>query len=179
MKKDEIIKVGEKNLPFKTDPNDFYMDITDKVSDLDDLNNLQLKINLKQEDVVHFGVTCDSCHQSNFNGIRFKCNKCEDFDLCEKCHSTVKHFDGKHTFETIKRSNRLPFKNIITHVIPEEKFEKKINKEEKKEIKEEKKEVKEEKKEIKEEKKVIQEEKKKKLKKKKKKLKKKKKKLKN
>lgn len=35
----------------------------------------------------HVGVNCDSCHQQNFQGRRFKCLVCDDFDLCENCEA--------------------------------------------------------------------------------------------
>ncbi|CAG0923941.1 unnamed protein product, partial [Notodromas monacha] len=33
----------------------------------------------------HSGVTCDSCKTADFKGLRFKCLKCFDFDLCQTC----------------------------------------------------------------------------------------------
>lgn len=35
----------------------------------------------------HESVSCDNCLQTNFEGIRYKCLMCYDYDLCEKCHS--------------------------------------------------------------------------------------------
>lgn len=32
------------------------------------------------------GVSCDSCLKSNFNGRRYKCLICYDYDLCADCY---------------------------------------------------------------------------------------------
>ncbi|XP_017000273.2 E3 ubiquitin-protein ligase Kcmf1 [Drosophila takahashii] len=34
----------------------------------------------------HDGVSCDSCLKSNFNGRRYKCLICYDYDLCADCY---------------------------------------------------------------------------------------------
>ncbi|XP_033232623.1 E3 ubiquitin-protein ligase Kcmf1 isoform X3 [Drosophila pseudoobscura] len=34
----------------------------------------------------HEGVSCDSCLKSNFNGRRYKCLICYDYDLCADCY---------------------------------------------------------------------------------------------
>ena len=43
----------------------------------------------------HEGVSCDSCMKGNFQGRRFKCLVCYDYDLCSNCFeagvSTTRH----------------------------------------------------------------------------------------
>ena len=42
----------------------------------------------------HVNIICDSCRQNGIFGMRWKCVKCYDFDLCTPCYN-----DGKHTLE--------------------------------------------------------------------------------
>lgn len=39
-------------------------------------------------------IVCDGCEEENFLGLRFKCDICRNYDLCEKCYS-----EGEETFE--------------------------------------------------------------------------------
>lgn len=39
--------------------------------------------------VVHNGYTCDGCNTHPIVGIRYKCSKRHDYDLCEKCEQTM------------------------------------------------------------------------------------------
>lgn len=45
------------------------------------------------DDVLKTGVfSCDVCGVSPIQGKHWRCKNCEDFDLCDKCHSTVTSF---------------------------------------------------------------------------------------
>lgn len=37
---------------------------------------------------VNDSVNCDGCKKGEFTGLRFKCDSCADYDLCEKCATT-------------------------------------------------------------------------------------------
>jgi len=50
---------------------------------------------------THYGVTCDGCNQNPIVGIRYKCDKCNNFDFCEKCYQQGNH-DKSHTFKVIQ-----------------------------------------------------------------------------
>uniref|UniRef100_A0A1A9ZLM2 E3 ubiquitin-protein ligase KCMF1 n=1 Tax=Glossina pallidipes TaxID=7398 RepID=A0A1A9ZLM2_GLOPL len=45
----------------------------------------------------HEGISCDSCLKSNFNGRRYKCLICYDYDLCAVCYeegvTPTRHLD--------------------------------------------------------------------------------------
>jgi hypothetical protein len=79
----------------------------------------------------HEGVSCDSCMKGNFQGRRFKCLVCYDYDLCSNCFeagvSTTRHtashpmqciltrtdsdlyFGGDSTLSEIQNSFTCPF----------------------------------------------------------------------
>jgi len=40
---------------------------------------------------IHTGITCNKCEVSPIEGVRYKCQTCDDFDLCEKCERTTDH----------------------------------------------------------------------------------------
>lgn len=56
---------------------------------------------------VHSGITCDGCSVSPIVGVRYKCQQCEDFDLCEKCEGEGKH-PSDHTLLKMKAANSAP-----------------------------------------------------------------------
>ncbi|KAJ1497101.1 hypothetical protein HMI54_013903 [Coelomomyces lativittatus] len=47
-------------------------------------------------------VTCAGCGKQPIIGFRYKCCNCMDYDLCEKCEGTVKHFPS-HVFLKVTR----------------------------------------------------------------------------
>ena len=47
--------------------------------------------------VLHTDVVCDSCRENGIQGMRWKCMKCYDFDLCTVCYMAGKH-DLTHSF---------------------------------------------------------------------------------
>jgi len=66
---------------------------------------------------VYIGVSCDGCGKSNFEGIRYKCTVCSNFDYCDSCEdkNALSH---NHTFIKIRdpqislpRKPRHHFKN--------------------------------------------------------------------
>jgi len=55
----------------------------------------------------HESVSCDNCLQNNFEGIRYKCLICHDYDLCERCYSRGAA-TGNHRPDH-------PMQSILTH----------------------------------------------------------------
>ena len=46
----------------------------------------------------HPGVSCDGCNQEGaMAGMRWKCAKCYDYDLCTPCYMSGKHI-AEHAF---------------------------------------------------------------------------------
>jgi len=54
-------------------------------------NNMNNSSNNNESIPIHNGIECDECGQYPIRGIRYKCSKCINFDLCEKCESKKIH----------------------------------------------------------------------------------------
>jgi hypothetical protein len=66
---------------------------------------------------THGSVICDGCQRNNIIGLRFKCDICPDYDLCEKCVSdSITTKDHKSTHSLIVTSHeviaQIPFDDI-------------------------------------------------------------------
>lgn len=48
--------------------------------------------------IKHQNIICDSCKTQGIQGMRWKCTKCHDFDLCTVCYMEDKH-DPAHSFQ--------------------------------------------------------------------------------
>ena len=48
----------------------------------------------KLEPFYHHGISCDGCSVKPIKGLRFKCYRCDDYDLCETCHASKVHDIG-------------------------------------------------------------------------------------
>jgi hypothetical protein len=46
---------------------------------------------------IHRDVMCDKSDAFPVIGIRYKCNECQDYDICETCIETKAH-EERHTF---------------------------------------------------------------------------------
>jgi hypothetical protein len=58
---------------------------------------------VKESEVKHWNVSCDGCKQSPIVGPRYKCTKCHNYDLCNKCESSGRH-PSDHLLLKIKQS---------------------------------------------------------------------------
>lgn len=50
---------------------------------------------------VH-NITCDSCKTPTIVGTRYKCGKCPDFDVCQRCFPATLQRHGAHDWIRIK-----------------------------------------------------------------------------
>jgi hypothetical protein len=54
--------------------------------------------------IVHNFVVCDHCDKNSIEGVRYKCNTCEDYDLCQECYPKRAAFhDLNHIFTPIEK----------------------------------------------------------------------------
>ncbi|XP_071109275.1 E3 ubiquitin-protein ligase MIB2-like isoform X1 [Haliotis cracherodii] len=59
--------------------------------------------------VKHTNIICDACKKQGIQGMRWKCTKCHDFDLCTLCYMIDKH-DMNHSFIRFESSSSKGFK---------------------------------------------------------------------
>lgn len=73
----------------------------------------------KAPKVTHFGVRCGGCQVMPIVGVRYRCEKCPDFNLCGKCEESDVH--SHHNFIKMKKYDFLdpfvPFQPIIKEPI--------------------------------------------------------------
>lgn len=48
----------------------------------------------------HIGYSCDLCECDPIAGVRYHCETCDDFDICESCHQEHSH---KHPLKPIHK----------------------------------------------------------------------------
>merc|ERR1711915_298098 len=67
------LKVVVKNVEKSTNSGDYQKETTE------------------EKNLIHHGVTCDSCEKTPIEGYRYKCVVCDDFDLCGICEAAGRH----------------------------------------------------------------------------------------
>ena len=99
-------RTGHAMVHFKL-PNEFLGIEINKNDPQLNLQHLKTYTSLQSE--KHDGITCDGeCHRKNFTGLRFKCDTCPNYNLCQRCaldrHSVTKSHQRDHPI--ILTSNR-------------------------------------------------------------------------
>ena len=54
---------------------------------------------------VHNGITCNYCKQCPIVGYRYKCVKCSNYNLCQKCEKVVEHEHNFIRYTTEEKDN--------------------------------------------------------------------------
>ncbi|XP_075213933.1 E3 ubiquitin-protein ligase mind bomb 2 [Lycorma delicatula] len=64
--------------------------------------------------VKHHNIICDGCKKQGIPGIRYKCTRCYDYDLCLQCYMNDEH-DSNHIFQRFDTANsvglEMPLRN--------------------------------------------------------------------
>jgi Ca2+-binding EF-hand superfamily protein len=81
---------------------------------LDALHEIAVK-GVQRDSFVHRGITCNGCQAFPIRGVRFKCINCPDFDLCERCESTMT-MSSSHLAEDVVLGNSRRSVHSKTHV---------------------------------------------------------------
>ena len=55
-----------------------------------------------QDAVVHYGIICDGCDMGPIRGIRYKCSKRQNYDLCSPCEAK-QGFNSPYSFLKVRR----------------------------------------------------------------------------
>ncbi|XP_055327399.1 dystrobrevin beta-like [Paramacrobiotus metropolitanus] len=59
---------------------------------------LTLMHNINDAQEIHHNVHCNSCHRNGFNGFRYKCQQCPNYQTCQECFWKGR-VNGRHTLE--------------------------------------------------------------------------------
>lgn len=59
-------------------------------------------IPVSQTQHIHKEIWCDNCGRSNWQGVRYKCLNCQDYDLCDVCEAQPNVHEATHMFIKIK-----------------------------------------------------------------------------
>ena len=56
--------------------------------------------------VKHQNIICDGCKKHGISGMRWKCARCYDYDLCTSCYMSDKH-DLAHLFQRFETASSI------------------------------------------------------------------------
>jgi len=76
--------------------------VTEKHTSSHVLMKIRVPLASTKKEVIHSGIKCNECGVVPIVGVRYNCQSCEDFDLCEKCESSTRH-PPKHVLLKLKQ----------------------------------------------------------------------------
>ena len=98
--KNKIIEFENK---YKKDYDDLRNKYEQKFSQLSN-EVLQNKNNIVKCNTIHQGIQCNKCFKSPIVGFRYKCSKCNNYNLCEECEEkNSQNEEHPHPFIKMKK----------------------------------------------------------------------------
>ncbi|KAF9925858.1 hypothetical protein FBU30_004446 [Linnemannia zychae] len=71
---------------------------------------------IPRSEAVHLNVLCDVC-MNTIKGIRYKCQECDNYDLCQECHPhATDRYHPNHTFTAIEKPISILTRPIATTI---------------------------------------------------------------
>jgi hypothetical protein len=103
-------KSGHAFVHFKSPGELFGRSVTDNDLTFD-------KLKQAYGDEVHESVSCDGCKRESIKGLRFKCDTCPNYDLCQQCvqtNATSQEHKSTHPLIVISRGaiQQIPVEEI-------------------------------------------------------------------
>ena len=64
---------------------------------------------------IHYGIKCENCKKNPINGIRYKCNDCDNYNLCELCRylNSIQKFHPNNNFIIMREQKNEISKQLI------------------------------------------------------------------
>ena len=81
------------------------------INEILEYNNKILNNEIKTEtQLIHYKYKCENCNIKPIIGIRYKCNECINYNLCEKCYNDLINNKINHEHKNFMKKDYIPSK---------------------------------------------------------------------